>query len=118
MTEFVFFTITHMVCTQMQILTLTIVEDHFNVRLGCVLHQHTLGLLCVQRHFGRLGAYKVHEARGVLVLLPVLAGEVVVGVDGDATLGRGRRSVHDRETFTFVGVIGRDLMIGNRKTRI
>lgn len=47
-----------------------------------ILHHHALGLVRVEGDLGCLGPDQADELTGVLVLLPVGAGQVVVGVVG------------------------------------
>ena len=68
-----------MFCTQDR---LTIVEADLVVGVGPVLHQHALGLVGEEGHFGSLGTHHADKLADVLVLLPVAAGQVVVRVTG------------------------------------
>lgn len=72
--------LSHMTSTHTLQLLLTTVKAGLKVWVGPVLHQHALGLLRVEGDFGGLGADQRHEVCCVLVLLPVVRGQVVVGV--------------------------------------
>lgn len=61
---------------------LTIVEVGLIVRVRPILHHHALGLVRVECHLGGPGAEQVDKLAGMLVLLPVAAGQVVIGVAG------------------------------------
>lgn len=63
-------------------LSLTIIEACLVVRVGSILHQHTLCLVSVQGCLGCLGTQQVDKVAGMLVLLPVAAGQIMVSVAG------------------------------------
>ena len=64
------------------IICLTIVEECLIVWVGPILHQDTLGQVSVERDLGCLGAHHAHVLAEVLVLLPVVVGQVMVGEAG------------------------------------
>ena len=58
----------------------TTVKTGLKVWSGSVLHQHTLGLVRIERDFRSLGAHERDKVCCILVLLPAVQRQVVVGV--------------------------------------
>ncbi len=61
---------------------LTVIEAGFVVRVASVLHEHTLGQVCVEGDLGRLGSHKPHKLTSILVLFPIALRQVMVAVEG------------------------------------